>query len=264
MSCYSLAYEQVLSRNILYRYRWSIALIVAIFCSVGIQQKIYKKEDFFGRIILPLVILFLTLFIIKIITEMGLDTNEVEEKASKCFQAMNQENFMGLREPNYGIWNNPALSPNLIPFNPQFQPQPLQKKMNSEGVREVVNETDDEDMTKDKEDFADLDQQGMMYDNKSFMAYHRNGYDQINYVKTVADKAAIVENNGINMRPDEACALGCKNSGQLCPGVSIVPEGMVAPMPGPQWQPQSAEYVQRRLKNKNYTIANPLDLFIGA
>jgi len=258
MSCYSLAYEQILSRNILYRYRWPIALLVAIFCSVGIQKKFYKKEDFFGRIVLPLVVLFLTLFVIKIISEIGLDTQEVDEKAAKCSKAINQENFNGLEMPNYGIWNEPALSPNLIPFNPEFQPQPLQKKMNEEGVREVVSETEEENAGEAVENFADLDQQGMMYDNKSFMAVHKGGYDQVNYVRAVADNAVNVENNGVNMAPDEACALGCANSGQLCPGVSRVPPGMVAPMPGPQWQPQSAEFVHRRLKNKNYTIGNPL------
>lgn len=261
MSCYSLAYDQVLSRNILYRYRWPLALLVAIFASVSIQQKFYRKNDFFGRIVLPIVILFLTLFVIKIIAEIGLDTKEVEDKAAKCSQAINKENFNGLEVPNYGIWNDPALSPNLISFNPEFQPQPLQKKMNEDGVREVVSETEEEQIEEFKEDFADLDQQGMMYDNKSFMAVHKGGYDQVDYVRAVADEAANIENNGVNMAPNEACALGCSKSGQLCPGVSKVPPGMVAPMPGPQWQPQSAEFVQRRLKNKNYTISNPLSVF---
>lgn len=258
MSCYSLAYEEILSRNILYRYRWPLALLIAIFSSVSIQKKFYKKEDFFGRIVLPLVVLFLALFIIKIISEIGLDTNEVDEKAGKCAQAISQESFNGLEIPNYGIWNNPALSPNLIPFNPVFKPQPLQKKINHEGLREVVNETEEKELSKYKEDFANLDQQGMMWDNKSFMAINKGGYDQVDYVRAVADNAANIETRGVDMKPDEACALGCANSGQLCPGVSRVPDGMVAPMPGPQWQPQSAEFVQRRLKNKNYTLSNPL------
>ena len=144
MSCYSFAYEQVLSRNILYRYRWPLALLIAIFCSVSIQKRVYNKEDFFGRIVLPIVVLFITLFVIKIISEIGLDVKEVDDKASKCHEII-KENF-GLESPDYGVWNDPALSPNLVPFNPKFEAQPLQKKTDKDGLREVVSETSDEEI----------------------------------------------------------------------------------------------------------------------
>lgn len=41
----------------------------------------------------------------------------------------------------------------------------------------------------------------------------------------------------------------------LCSGSGVNPYNLVAPIPGPQWLPQTAEYVQERLKNNNYTKA---------
>jgi hypothetical protein len=43
------------------------------------------------------------------------------------------------------------------------------------------------------------------------------------------------------------------NSCSLCSGSGSNPSNIVAPVPGPQWMPQTAEYVQQRLKNNNYT-----------
>lgn len=42
------------------------------------------------------------------------------------------------------------------------------------------------------------------------------------------------------------------SNGNLCSGIDN-PKDLFAPIPGPQWMPQSAESVQNRLKNQDYT-----------
>lgn len=57
------------------------------------------------------------------------------------------------------------------------------------------------------------------------------------------------------------CLLGENECAPLCSGYTKNKCNIVAPIPGPQWQVQSAATVQKRLKNQEYTMANPpLDL----
>lgn len=57
------------------------------------------------------------------------------------------------------------------------------------------------------------------------------------------------------------CLLGENECSPLCSGYTTNKCGVVAPIPGPQWQVQSAATVQRRLTNQEYTMSRaPLDL----
>ena len=57
------------------------------------------------------------------------------------------------------------------------------------------------------------------------------------------------------------CLLGENECSPLCSGYRMNKCGVVAPIPGPQWQVQSAATVQQRLTNQEYTMSNaPLEL----
>jgi len=49
------------------------------------------------------------------------------------------------------------------------------------------------------------------------------------------------------------CLLGANGCVPLCSGYTNNPCNVVAPIPGPQWQVQSAATVQQRLTNQQYT-----------
>ena len=46
--------------------------------------------------------------------------------------------------------------------------------------------------------------------------------------------------------------MGDDRSGALCSGYTSNPLNLVAPIPGPQWQPQSASSVQNRIVSGNF------------
>ena len=56
--------------------------------------------------------------------------------------------------------------------------------------------------------------------------------------------------------PGSMCLLGSDGCVPLCSGDTKNPCNVVAPIPGPTWQVQSAEAVQYRLKNGMYTPSN--------
>ena len=57
------------------------------------------------------------------------------------------------------------------------------------------------------------------------------------------------------------CLLGENECSPLCSGYTTNKCDLVAPIPGPQWQVQSAATVQSRLTNQEYTMSRaPLEL----
>ena len=48
------------------------------------------------------------------------------------------------------------------------------------------------------------------------------------------------------------CLLGSEACGTLCSGYTTNPCNLVAPIPGPQWQPQSASTVENRISNGQF------------
>ena len=57
----------------------------------------------------------------------------------------------------------------------------------------------------------------------------------------------------IEFRQVESKCIENSNCCNLCSGTGENPCNLIAPIPGPQWLPQSAEAVQNRLKNNDYT-----------
>jgi hypothetical protein len=74
-----------------------------------------------------------------------------------------------------------------------------------------------------------------------------NVSDKVSYYVSdkVSDNVLPLETNKCLL--NSSCNVLCSGEGNPC--------NLVAPIPGPQWQPQSAEAVQRRLINKDYTKA---------
>jgi hypothetical protein len=57
----------------------------------------------------------------------------------------------------------------------------------------------------------------------------------------------------IQFREVDSKCIENSNCCNLCSGTGENPCNIIAPIPGPQWLPQSAEAVQNRLKNNDYT-----------
>ena len=66
----------------------------------------------------------------------------------------------------------------------------------------------------------------------------------------IRNKAAFASES-VQLNNDESCLFGT-SCGAIC-STKNTKAPCVAPVPGPQWQPQSAASVQQRLANKNYT-----------
>lgn len=76
---------------------------------------------------------------------------------------------------------------------------------------------------------------------------------EINIIsKEFVDPVKEIEDELPTQPRTSGCMLGCSPCYPLCAGEGN-PCGLVAPIPSPMWQPQSASTVAKRLREGNYT-----------
>ena len=84
-------------------------------------------------------------------------------------------------------------------------------------------------------------------------SFQDNMYQEFNNVESY-NSLKYTKYQPIDFKPETGkCLLGRDNCSPLCSGYTQNKCNIVAPIPGPQWQVQSAATVQERLKNQDYT-----------
>ena len=74
-------------------------------------------------------------------------------------------------------------------------------------------------------------------------------------VESLLDEIPNMSPFPLESHPNGNMCIQNSNNCNLCSGSNQNPDNLVAPIPGPQWMPQSAEYVQNRLVNNNYSAS---------
>jgi hypothetical protein len=69
------------------------------------------------------------------------------------------------------------------------------------------------------------------------------------------DKDVIVYQSALSFNEYTGECLLPTTDCNFCSGGTPPPEGLTVVIPGPQWMPETAQFVQERLKNGNYTAA---------
>ena len=204
LNCKEIIEENILRENILYRYRWSFSIILAIVITAMCQN--LKLPGYVSGLFIPLGTVFLTEKAIDYLVRQNLDRSKVAKMVTTC-----DEEIARLDEKIQAAVDN------------------LPSVVNADN--KVVERFSSCHASQDeKEDFENFKM------------------EEFNLLETLEDKQAsanIVPGNVGCMMPNDKCMSLCSGSGEN-------PCNVVAPVPGPQWQPQSASVVQARLQNGQY------------
>lgn len=76
------------------------------------------------------------------------------------------------------------------------------------------------------------------------------------YIENVENPISKISNMSpypLEYNKEKGMCIEKSGSCNLCSGSNSNPSNLIAPIPGPQWLPQTAETVQNRLKNNEYT-----------
>lgn len=204
VNCREMVEENILRDNVLYRYRWSFAILLAIVITAMCQH--LKLPGYVSGLFIPLGTVFLSEKVLDYIARQNLDRSKVVKMITTCDEEIAN----------------------------------LDQKIQA-AVSNLPNVVDADNVV--------VERFGCPYANKEDKKKFENFYSkEIDLLEQLEDKQAsanIVPNNVGCMMPSDPCLSLCSGSGEN-------PCNLVAPIPGPQWQPQSASVVQARLQNGQY------------
>jgi len=218
VNCDKLVETYLLNKNPLYTFSFPIALIISIIVFGYATSNKWSNNSYILQILIPILTLVLVMVVIDMISRMMISTNEKDRLTKLC---------------------------NLWLHNPNVKNNPILNKI-EEADMELISLYNG-----NIEGFENVD--GMTQRDASLRVNPLAPKDNsIKESDELIDNSNKVFASSSNKHKPEMC-IEKSNSCSLCSGSGSNPYNVVAPIPGPQWLPQTADYVQERLKNNDYT-----------
>ena len=219
INCKHIVDRYLLNQNPLYSFSFPLSLLIAII--VFGFSKVYKWSDnsYIIQILIPLLTFFLSMVLIDIISRSMISSKERNKLIELCTLWRSHNNNDSINEIDMDI---------VINYNGIKRDIELEKFTN-----QMYQEIKENEVAKS------------LIDNN-------NNYNLENtYLPNV--ELSVLSPFPLEAKPDGTKCIQNSNCCNLCSGTNDNPCNVVAPIPGPSWMPESAETVQNRLKNNQYT-----------
>ena len=225
INCETIVTKYLLNMNPLYAFSFPISIIVAIIM-FGIG-KVYKWSDntYIVQILIPVLSFLLAMVLIDLIARLMISKEKKIELINLCNLWMHQPSVKNNKFLNK-ILDMDVISKynGKIESFSNLEGSPLQSNNISE--ESIQNITLIEEIKQ------------------------RNSNISSEKIETSFAEIPNMSPQPLDARPDGNMCIENSNSCNVCSGT---PNNIDAPVPGPQWMPQSASFVQNRLKNGDYT-----------
>jgi len=225
INCENIVERYLLTQNPLYSFSFPISILVAII--VFGCGKVYKWSDnsYINQILIPILALLGTMVIIDLISRIMVSKDEKMKLMMLCKQWM----------------HDPKQKSNKLDMDvvANYQVQNI-NNINTKSIENKLNLKRNIEIKKEKESFT----------NKIVE------HEQQNVVDAPIAEIPHISPQTIPHAPDGKMCIQNSGNCNLCSGQpNDNPYKLVAPIPGPQWMPESAATVQNRLVNNNYTAS---------
>jgi len=252
--CKNVAIHNTLQNNIFYKFMIPLAILLAIFITYYFRR--FYINDFLKQILIPIIVLILSSYVFYQLALSTMNQNLYMQNLNNCYKTYKKYN---------NDFNNSIFNENLDikKKNDNHYVKVVEKPINNTNMNnedpELVYKNNNPDYIKyaQYDDIVIKPQVNTINNknnDKNNTSNQQDNFDNINSdiqpntPESIADFSPIsLKNNNfpcIDYSPD--------NCNMLCPG-QPTNCNIVAPIPGGSWQVQTAEYVQNRLHNKDYT-----------
>jgi phosphate/sulfate permease len=224
INCELIAEKYLLNRNPLYAFRFPISILIAIIIFGCAKAYKWSDNSYINQILIPVVALLLSMVLLDMISRVILSKSEVIRLAQLCKKWMH--------DPS--VKNNTSLL-EVIDMN-------------------IISQYNVENFTSNDQMQLQEQQQSLQLSQPAKISNNNNRNN--NNVQDMIDEIPTFNPQPLQFQQYNSQCLEDSNCCNLCSGSPDEnPCKVVAPIPGPQWMPQSANAVQNRLKNNNYTEA---------
>lgn len=246
MKCDEIIERYLLSKNPLNHYKYLIALFLSILMFIYVIN-VYDFNQYMEQIIIPILTFVVIIILIDLFTKLTIDKVQKDRLTKMCHLWLNDPNTQKdsrFRDSNGLLFINMSAVENYNGMIEGFE-----QKDNCQthpDNQEKIEEN--KDLNKENEDFTST------VFNSNVPEPHNNE-DEIHHILESGDNLlrnkAPFGSESVDINNDESCLFGT-SCGAIC-STKNTKAPCVAPIPGPQWQPQTALSVEKRLMNKNYT-----------
>lgn len=228
IDCTDIIKNYLLNQNPLYAFSFPLSLLVAIIIFGIAKTYNWSSNSYINQILIPIVTFLLTMVLIDIISRSMLNEAKVNMLVNQCKNFTQKQNLPNNilnkilnfesnaesnTESNEGFTSNMTENNSTIPLPNNLYPS-IQLPVDVN-----LNETNNQSYSDPVDTIPHVEPAPLEYSNFS---------------------------SAMCIQPSNCCSL-CSGSPDSNPC------NLIAPIPGPQWIPQSAESVQNRLKNNQYT-----------
>jgi hypothetical protein len=244
MNCEKIVESFLLNKNPLYIFSFPISLIISIIVFGIATNNKWSSNSYILQILIPILVLLLSMVCLDMISRMMISETEKDRLIKLC--------NLWMHNPN--VRNNPILN------NIQTADMDLISLYNGKIEGFENNGNVQRDPTLMVNPLAEKDTSNNYNEIKDNMnnVFINTQNKLIEEIETIAsnDEVSSLTPAPIDYDPNQSSmCIEKSNSCTLCSGSGSNPSNIVAPIPGPQWMPQTAETVQKRLKNNDYTKA---------
>ena len=218
INCDKLVETYLLNKNPLYTFSFPIGLIISIIVFGYASSNKWSNNSYILQILIPILTLVLVMVAIDMISRMMISVKEKDRLIKLC---------------------------NLWMHNPNVKNNPILNKIQQADI-DLISVYNGH-----IEGFENVDENTQ-----------RNSEIAVNPLaskdNSIKEKDELMDNTNEVFTSSTGKTNMCienSNACSLCSGSGSNPYNVVAPIPGPQWLPQTAAYVQERLKNNDYTKA---------
>ena len=224
MDCDTIVEKYLLIQNPLYTFSFPISILIAIIIFGVAKAYKWSNNSYVNQILIPILALLLSMVLLYLVSRLMINKQDKIRLVQLC--------KIWLHDPNVKNNSNPLLR-NKIDMN-----QVVNYKVES-----FVDNTENTDYVTNTNLFREN------------LTNNNSKNTNIVEPEPLVDKIPNVHPFPLESKPNGEMCIQNSNSCNLCSGSGQNPANLVAPIPGPQWMPQSAESVQNRLMNNDYTAS---------
>jgi hypothetical protein len=232
INCENVIERYFLNHNPLYAFSLPLSILIAIIVFGFAKAYNWSNNSYINQILIPILALVLSLVIIDCISRLILPKKEMSVLVDKCKLWVNNPKFNKIEKFS-------SENENVNEYENEY-----------ENGNENGNENENENENENGNENENENEYGNEYGNENF-----NSKKNI-YTENIENPIESIGN--LNPSPLESIKYDSKciessNNCNICSGTNSNPLNLVAPIPGPNWLPQTAEAVQKRLVNNDYT-----------
>jgi hypothetical protein len=244
-NCKYIVEDYLLGKSALYQSRGALSILVTLLILGCTNYLKLSKNPYVNQLVTTFILMMI---LVTVVARMMISQKEKDELKNKC--------KMWVNDPNTIVGRNATEVPIDMNAVSKYDGN-IEGWYMINGKEQVKErfELKDPDMPQRDSSFVISDTQPNINIDNTVLPQDNlvNGH-QIYSATPVGLNMHVEKLKDINDIKNETCLMG-DACGALCSGTGINSCGVVAPVPGPQWQPQTAAVVQNRLNNGVYVPA---------